>query len=154
MTNEANQVKLVKEVFKDYDSKGHILECEIVNVSIFKKTSKLVIDLKSKTKIQVGEKLEFEYYLKSRFRVDEAQINIEENVTTSKSTKTKRKDCCEEEDNSPIIIGNKKSKISDKIIRVKDVNIDSGRVVICGKIIKQELKELKTRKFSYNDKCI
>ena len=41
MTNEP---KIVREVFKDYDSKGNILDCEILNVSIFKKSNKLVID--------------------------------------------------------------------------------------------------------------
>ena len=148
-----NEVKLVKDVFKDYESKGNILECEIVNVSIFKKSSKLVIDLKSNQKIQIGEKLEFQFYLKSRFRVEEVKISIEESVITQKSSKSKKAES-EEDDNSPIIVGNKKSKISDKIIKIKDVNMDSGRVVVCGKIIKQELKELKTRKFSYYDKCI
>lgn len=139
-----NDIKLVKDVFKDYDSKGDILNCQIVNVSIYKKSSKLVIDLKSQTNIQIGEKLAFEYYLKSRFRVNEAMINIEESVP-SNTTKAKKSDNDTEEDNSPIIIGNKKMKFSDKIIKVKDINMDSGRVTICGKIIKEELKELKTR---------
>ena len=148
-----NETKLVKDVFKDYEARGNILDCVITNVSIFKKSSKLVIDLKSNTKIQIGEKLEFQYYLKSRFRVEEVQINIDENENNKKTNKTKTSKE-EEEDNSPIIVGNKKSKVSDKIIKIRDVNMDSGRVVICGKIIKQEIKELKTRKLSYNDKCI
>lgn len=139
-----NETKLIKDVFKDYDSKGSILECEIINVSIFKKSNKLVIDLKSKTKIQVGEKLEFEYYLKSKFRVEEVQINIDEII--QKEEKSINKEIKQEED-TPIIIGNKKSKIPDKIIKVKDVNMDSGKVCICGKVIKQELKGLKTGNF-------
>jgi len=28
-----------------------------------------------------------------------------------------------------------------KIVKVKDINMDSGKVVICGKIIKKEFKE-------------
>ncbi len=141
MTNEA---KLVKDVFKDYDSKGSILECEIVNVNIFKKSNRLTIDLKSNKKIQMGEKLTFEYYLKSKFRVDEVQINVNEvEEKPAKSVKTDAK----EEEVSPIIIGNKKAKIPDKVIKVKDVNMDSGRVTICGEVIKQELKGLKTGNF-------
>ena len=145
MTNETNEAKLVKNVFKDYHSNGRIPECEIINVNIFKKSNKLTIDLKSNEKIQFGEKLEFEYYLKSRFRVTETQINIEENIAkqSSKSSKSEAKD----EEYTPMIIGNKKAKIPEKIIKVKDVNMDSGKVVICGKIIKQELKELKTGNF-------
>lgn len=150
----ANEAKLVKQVFKDYESRGHILECEITNVNIFKKSNKLTINLKSNTKIQIGEKLEFEYYLKSRFRVQEVEINIEikESLVQNKTKTEKGEEKTEEV--TPMIIGNKKAKIPDKTIKIKDVNMDSGRVVVCGKIIKQELKGLKTRKFSFNDKCI
>ncbi len=142
MTNEA---KLIKDVFSDFQSKGRILNCFITGVNIFKKSNKLVIDLKSNEKIQFGEKLEFEYYLKSKFRVGEAQINIEEEIS-QKQTKPKKGETKEEEI-TPMIIGNKKAKISEKFVKIKDVNIDSGKVVICGKIIKQELKELKSGNF-------
>lgn len=150
----ANEAKLVRQVFKDYESKGNILDCEIANVSILKKSNKLIINLKSNTKIQIGEKLEFEYYLKSRFRVQEVELNINvEEMTVQKKTKTEKGE--EKLDEvTPMIIGNKKTKVPDKMIKIKDVNIDSGRVVVCGKIIKQELKGLKTRKLSFNDKCV
>lgn len=150
----ANEAKLVRQVFKDYESKGNILDCEITNVSILKKSNKLIINLKSNTKIQIGEKLEFEYYLKSRFRVQEVELNINvEEMTVQKKTKTEKGEEKIEEV-TPMIIGNKKTKIPDKMIKIKDVNMDSGRVVVCGKIIKQELKGLKTRKLSFNDKCV
>ena len=132
MTNEA---KLIKDVFSDFQSKGRILNCFITGVNIFKKSNKLVIDLKSNEKIQFGEKLEFEYYLKSKFRVGEAQINIEEEIS-QKQTKAKKGETKEEEI-TPMIIGNKKAKISEKLVKIKDVNIDSCKVVIFGKIIKQ-----------------
>lgn len=140
MTNEA---KLVKDVFKDYESRGNILGCEIVNISIFKKSNKLVIDLKSKNKIQIGEKLGFEYYLKSRFRVGEVHINIQEEDEKVDEDEKKPK-AKKREEYTPMIIGNKKTKIPEKIIKVKDVNMDSGKVAICGKIIKEELKQIKT----------
>ncbi len=145
-----NETKLVKDVFKDYEDKGKIPDCEILGVNIFKKSNKLSIELKSSNKIQIGEKLAFEYYLKSKFRVQEAEIKIEciEEKTPNKE-KTKNGEGKEEkiEIETPVIIGNKKAKITDKVIKVKDVNMDSGKVVICGKIIKQELKELKSGKF-------
>lgn len=146
MTNEA---KKVKDVFKDYEAKGNILECEIANVSIFKKSNKLVIDLKSTNKIQIGEKLAFEFYLKSKFRVQEVEINIDVHETkTQKAVKNVKEDEEEkQEEYTPIIIGSKKAKITDKIVKVKDINMDSGKVVICGKVIKQEIKELKSGKF-------
>ncbi len=141
----ANETKQVKQVFKDYDSRGKILDCEIINISLFKKSNKLNIDLKSKEKIQIGERLEFEYYLKSKFRVSDVQINIEEEIPAKKTTK--KGEAKDNYEDTPMIIGNKKAKIPEKIIKVKDVNMDSGKVVICGKIIKQELKELKTGNF-------
>ena len=130
MTNEA---KLVKDVFKDYESRGNILKAEILNINMFKKTNKLEINLKSSKKIQLGEKLEFEFYLKSKFRVQDVDIKID--VQEEKIVK-KSKDGEEKEEvveNSPIIIGNKKAKILDKIVKVKDVSMDSGKVVILRK---------------------
>ncbi len=146
MTNEA---KKVKDVFKDYEANGNIQECEIVNVSIFKKSNKLEIDLKSSNKIQIGEKLAFEFYLKSKFRVQDVEINVDVHETkTHKQTKNSTENGEEkQEEYTPVIIGNKKAKITDKVVKVKDINMDSGKVVICGKIIKQELKELKSGKF-------
>ena len=146
MTNEA---KKVKDVFKDYEANGNIQECEIVNVSIFKKSNKLVIDLKSSNKIQIGEKLAFEFYLKSKFRVQDVEINVDVHETkTHKQTKNSTENGEEkQEEYTPVIIGNKKAKITDKVVKIKDINMDSGKVVICGKIIKQELKELKSGKF-------
>ena len=144
MTNEA---KLVKDVFRDYESRGNILNAEILNINMFKKTNKLEIDLKSSKKIQLGEKLEFEFYLKSKFRVQdvEIKIDVQEEKVVKKSKNGEEKE--EVVDTSPIIIGNKKAKITDRIVKVKDIGMDSGKVVICGEIIKQEFKELKSGKF-------
>ena len=103
-----NETKKVKEVFKDLDTRSNILECEITNVSLFKKSNKIVIDLKSKNKIQFGEKMEFEYYLKSKFKVQEAQINIQEEIQEKKSTKSKKENN-EDEEETDIIIREQKS---------------------------------------------
>ncbi len=143
-----NETKKVKDVFKDYETNGNILECDILNISMFKKSNKLAIELKSSKKIQIGEKLAFEFYLKSKFRVQDVdiQIDVQETKAPSKGKQNKdEKD--EQEEVTPVIIGNKKAKITDKIVKVKDINMDSGKVVICGKIIKQEVKELKSGKF-------
>ena len=143
-----NTAKKVKDVFNDYEAKGKIQECEIINLSIYKKTSKIVIDLKSNNKIQIGEKLAFEFYLKSKFRVQEVEINIEiHEEIKQKKKKSEDEEKTIQEEYTPIIIGSKKAQIKDKPIKIKDIGIDSGKVVVCGKIIKQELRELKTGKF-------
>ncbi len=142
------EAKKVKDVFKDYETKGSIPECEIINVSIFKKTSKIVIELKSFKKIQLGEKLEFEFYLKGKFRVQDAEVKVDFQEAKKETNNSEEgKKVTKQELDTPIIIGNKKAKITDKIVKVKDVNMDSGKVVICGEIIKKEFKELKSGKF-------
>ena len=143
-----NVAKRVKDVFKDYETKGNILECEIINVSVFKKSSKIVIELKSTKKIQIGEKLAFEFYLKSKFRVEKAEIKIDVHEEV-KQKKTKSEDEKEElqEEYTPVIIGGKRAQIKEKVIKVKDITRDSGKVVICGQVIKQELRELKSGKY-------
>lgn len=135
-----NVAKKVKDVFKDYEAKGNILECEIVNVNIFKKSSKIEIELKSSKKIQIGEKLAFEFYLKSKFRVETAEIKIDvQEVKTAKQSKEGKGEISKEE-LTPVIIGNKKAKITDKAVKVKDVGIDSGKVVISRKNHKARTK--------------
>jgi len=102
----ANEAKKVKDVFKDYEEKGKIIECEIVNVNIFKKSNKLSIELKSENKIQIGERLAFEFYLKSKFRVQDVETKI--NFEEVKKTKEKDKDAegkeIKEEPITPVII--------------------------------------------------
>ena len=142
-----NEIKLVKDVFKDYDEKGHILECQVINVSLLKKSNKLIIDLKSINKIQIGEKLAFEFYLKNKFRVQEVEINIDvEEQKAQKNTKDKKEN---EDTLSNVIIGNRNARITDKIIKVKDVGADTGKVTITGKVIKKDIRELKTGKFLF-----
>jgi len=106
-----NETKTVKQVFKDLDTRSNILECEIKNVSLFKKSNKIVIDLKSKNKIQFGEKMEFEYYLKSKFKVADAQINIEEEISEKKSTKGKKEEKADEEETEMIVRKQKSQNI-------------------------------------------
>ena len=142
-----NEIKLVKDVFKDYDEKGHMLECQVINVSLLKKSNKLIIDLKSINKIQIGEKLAFEFYLKNKFRVQDVEINIDvEEQKVQKGTKDKKEN---EDTLSNVIIGNRNARITDKIIKVKDVGADTGKVTITGKVIKKDIRELKTGKFLF-----
>lgn len=101
-----NETKKVKDVFKDYEEKGKITECEIVNINIFKKSNKLVIELNSNSKIQIGERLAFEFYLKSKFRVQdvETKINFEEEKSPKEKGKDSEGKSAKEEVITPVII--------------------------------------------------
>ena len=86
----AEVLKTVKEVFKDFDNKSNILECKIEKINIFKKTSKLEIDLQSDSYIQIKEIMKFENYLKERFLLSSIEIDMKysENVDIPKIEST------------------------------------------------------------------
>ena len=78
--------KTVKDVFKDFE-KGHgILDAEIENVNLYKKTNKIEIDLKSSTKINIGEIYYFEEYLKNQFKIGTVDIKFNYGNTEIENT--------------------------------------------------------------------
>ena len=71
------EMKKVSEVFNDFEEKNNIMKAKISNITMSKKTRELSIFLQTDIKIQTGEILSFEIYLKNRFNVAKATINIE-----------------------------------------------------------------------------
>ena len=65
-----------KEVFKDYKEKNAILEAQIENVNLFKKSNILEISLISENKISIRDLFSFETYLKKRFTLNGIKLNI------------------------------------------------------------------------------
>ena len=76
------ELKTVKEIFSDYKEEATINNCKIQKISLFKKTNKLELDLKCCEYIKIKELLDFENYLKSRFSIENIEIDVlyEENV--------------------------------------------------------------------------
>ena len=142
----ANEMKKVAEVFREFDERNNIMKSRIANITMSKKTGELTIFLQSEVKIQNGEILAFEMYLKDKFRVTKATINIdyvaektkeEKKIKVEKSKEEPKKEEIPEEV-SPIIVGTKRSRINEKMIKVKDITADSGKVAISGKITRTE----------------
>ena len=151
----ANENKKVAEIFKEFDKKNNLMKCEIKNITMSKKTGELTIFLKSDSKIQNGEILAFEIFLKEKFNVSKAIINIEHNDFKTdkeevKETNKEKKQVKDIDEESPIIVGTKRSKINEKMIKVKEVTADSGRVAITGRITRVEERELKNGKTLYS----
>ena len=46
---------LVKDIFKDYKEDGNIINAEIENINLFKKSKKLELELKSEESIKINE---------------------------------------------------------------------------------------------------
>ena len=70
---EAVQTKTVKNVFKDYTINNTMTNCEIGEVNLYKKTSKLAINLQADNKIEPKDLYEFETYLSKRFQIGDVQ---------------------------------------------------------------------------------
>ena len=68
---------IVKDVFKDYNGKENILESEITNINLYKKSKKLEMDLKTNKPLTIQEIEEFENYLKTRFQIQKIELNVE-----------------------------------------------------------------------------
>ncbi len=67
--------KNVKEVFKEYNSTSFALNAaRIHNVTLYKKSSKMVLDLLTDQFVKVADLVGFEKYLEDRFQVKEVQI--------------------------------------------------------------------------------
>ena len=68
--------KYIRDVFKDYLEEDNIKSAIVSNVSLYKKTNKLQVDVLSENQINVNEIENFENYLKDRFKVDRTLIEI------------------------------------------------------------------------------
>ena len=76
----SEQLKALKDIFKDYETDNAILESKIKNVNLYKKTNELVLTLVAYEKIDLISLYKFENYLKIRFKVKDAKIIIENNL--------------------------------------------------------------------------
>ena len=64
--------KYIKEVFNDYNVKNNLIEAEIENINLYKKTNKLQIKVASSKEILLQDMESFEGYLINRFKVNKA----------------------------------------------------------------------------------
>ena len=78
--------KTVREVFVDFKNGQNILDTEIGNVNLYKKTSKLELDLKSNKKISIEEIYYFEEYLKKQFQISKVDLKFDYGDTKIENT--------------------------------------------------------------------
>ena len=69
----------VRDIFKDYKEKNNIIDAEIENINLFKKSKKLEVKLKTEKQIKISDIESFENYLKTRFQIEERRLNSENN---------------------------------------------------------------------------
>ena len=148
----SNEMKKVAEVFKDFDEKNNIMKCLIKNITISKKTGEMTIYLKSNLKIQNGEILAFKIFIQDKFKISKAIVDIEyesNNSENKKERQSKQETTETIKEESSIIIGTKRAKINEKMIKINEITADSGKIAISGKVTRVEERELKNGKILY-----
>lgn len=75
----AEALKTVNEIFSDYKTDSCINSSKIEKINLFKKTNKLELDLICDNYINMKELLAFENYLKSRFLIENIEIDTKYN---------------------------------------------------------------------------
>ena len=68
--------KYIKEVFEDYNKQSNIIDAQIENINLYKKTNRLQINVASLKQINLTEIEDFENYLVDRFKVSKAIISV------------------------------------------------------------------------------
>jgi len=73
------QQKLIKDIFTDFKIESNLLNAQIKNIKLTKKTNKVEIDLISDSFISIKDILIFEKYIKQKFQIENIDICIEYN---------------------------------------------------------------------------
>ncbi len=68
--------KYIKEVFCDYTNQNAIVDAQLENINLYKKTNKLQINIAASKAINIAEIEDFENYLVKRFQVSKAMIDV------------------------------------------------------------------------------
>jgi len=68
--------KYIKEVFNDYELENNLIDAEIENINLYKKTNKIQLNVVSSKKISLNEKESFEDYLVNKFKVGKSSVYV------------------------------------------------------------------------------
>lgn len=78
--------KTVKDVFQDYTNQNSIITGEIEAINLFKKSNKLEVDIKMKSRLTLKELVDFETYLSNRFQIKTIELRIKYEEVTFEET--------------------------------------------------------------------
>lgn len=67
------------DVFKDYKEDNNLINAEIININLYKKSKKLEIELKADKPVELNDMITFEDYLKEKFQIQKVSFNIQNN---------------------------------------------------------------------------
>ncbi len=137
--------KYIKEVFKDFDVNTNLQYAKLENVNLYKKQSRLQVDIVSEKPITIEEIGQFENYLQNRLHVNRAFTNIKYNdVVIEQNIESNWSNII-----SYITLKEPLSRamLTNSTIEVKDKNIDvnlkiKGAEFLCSKKFDKGLEHL------------
>ncbi len=121
-------LNVVKDVFKDYEEQGNILDAKIENINLFKKSNKLEISVITEKQITLKEIEKFEEYLKNRFQIEKISLNIKF------GKKGDRPLFCQELKNdwkSIVEYIAKKYPLTKAILEKTNVDVENNKIIVC-----------------------
>ena len=68
--------KFIKDVFCDYTGNSSIIDSQLENVNLYKKTNKLQVNITASKRLNITEIEDFEQYLINKFKISKTIINI------------------------------------------------------------------------------
>ncbi len=120
---DTDKLKSVNEVFSDYNKNSNIKDASIMNVGLHKKSNKLAIKLLTYKVLSIQDIIDFESYLKHRFKIEKIEIVIEydknaEEIDIEKEWPILSKYIYIKYPLTKVILNNSKIKIDSKILTV------------------------------------
>jgi len=116
--------KYIKDVFSDYTENNNLIEAEIENINLYKKTNKLQVSIISNQPIKLVDLESFEAYAVRRFKLSKAMVDIKYNdVEIDKNLDAEWKNIvnyiAKKEPFSRAVLNGSSLEINNKDIKVK-----------------------------------
>ena len=152
------ELKTVKQIFKDTEIDIAIAESKIKNVNLYKKTNQLVMELIPVKKVDLINIYKFENFLKIKFKVKDAKIIIENNFDFNIDIEWNNivKYISAKHPMTRTILINSKPYINDKVIEIQLAI--KGKDFLVARGFEKELEEVfknfynQNFKVQYNEK--
>ncbi len=117
---------IIKDVFKDYNEVNNIINAEIDNINLFKKSKKLEVKLNTKKPVKINEISSFRDYLRDKFQIQQIVIEIE-NLIKDEKNFTKN---LEEDWKDIVKYLSKNFPLTKAIFKSSTIEIENNNVIV------------------------
>ena len=125
--------KILKDVFQDFRDGNNILNCEIEEMNLYKKVNKLICLFISNEPIEISDFVNFEQYIKQKFKIDVVELRIKYNCELNYDIEANWRELVKYMANTyPLtkaILAKSEVKLDDNILTV-DIFVKSGADIL------------------------